>query len=364
MRSYLGWMLCAGIVFGTGCSQAPQQKAEKTAADTAAAGGSAQAIPAISGPKAYVSNETSGDMTIIDLTKMEAVATVPLGKRPRGIHPSPDGQVIYIALSGTPPAPPGVDESTLPPADKSADKIGVWDVKQNKITRTLEGGSDPENFAVSQDGKTLYVSNEDASGVSFIDVASGKVTQTVKTGDEPEGVTITPDGKRVYATSEDDGTLTVIDAETAKAIKTFKVGHRPRSIVFLPDGKHGYVNAENDGGIVYFDAVKNQEIRPISLGKPGDIKPMGLALAADASKLYVSTGRGHMVYVLDTATNKPTGHFEVGQRPWGIALTPDGKTMLTANGPSGDVSVVDLNLQVVTKKIKAGGGPWGIAIVE
>ena len=357
MRHHLRWLLCAAVLFASACSQAPPQKTEEKTAPAAS-------IPAIAGPRAYVSNETSGDMTIIDLTKMEAVATVPLGKRPRGIHPSPDGQFVYIALSGTPPAPPGVDESTLPPADKSADMIGVWDVKQNKIARTLQGGSDPENFAVSQDGKTLYVSNEDASGVSIIDVASGKVTQTIKTGDEPEGVSITPDGKRVYATSEDDGTLAVIDIETAKLIKTFKVGHRPRSIVFLPDGKHGYVNAENDGGIVYFDAVKNQEIRPIPLGKAGEIKPMGLAFSPDASKLYVTTGRGHMVFVVDTKTNKPVGSFEVGQRPWGIALTPDGKTMLTANGPSGDVSIIDVATQTVTKKVKAGGGPWGIALVQ
>ncbi len=349
-------VLYAAVLFASACSQAPQQKAEQKAPP-------ASTIPAISGPRAYVTNETSGDMTIIDLTKMEAVANVPLGKRPRGIHASPDGQFVYIALSGTPPAPPGVDESTLPPADKSADMIGVWDVKQNKIVRSLEGGSDPENFAVSEDGKTLYVSNEDASGVSFIDVASGKVMQTTKTGDEPEGVSITPDGQRVYATSEDDGTLSVIDAGTAKLIKTFKVGHRPRNILFLPDGKHGYVNAENDGGIVYFDAVKYQEIRPIPLGKPGDIKPMGLAFSPDSSKLYVTTGRGHMVFVVDTKTNKPIGSFEVGQRPWGIALTPDGKTMLTANGPSGDVSIIDVATQTVTKKVKAGGGPWGVLIV-
>jgi YVTN family beta-propeller protein len=336
------------------CSKAPEQASKAPE----------QAPAPPSGPRAYISNETSGDMTIIDLTKLEAVATVPLGKRPRGIHASPDGQTIYVALSGTPPAPPGVDESTLPPPDKSADGIGVWDVKQNKLVRMMQGGSDPENFAVSPDGKTIYVSNEDASGVSFIDIASGKVTQTIRTGEEPEGVTLTADGKRVFATSEDNGTLSAIDVADAKLIKTFKVGRRPRNIVFLPDGLHGYCNAENDGSIVYFDASKYQAVKPISLGKPGEIKPMGLALSPDGAKLYVTTGRGHMVFVVDTATNKPVGSFEVGQRPWGIGLTADGKTLITANGPSNDVSIVDAAAQTVTKKIKAGGGPWGVLILQ
>src|SRR5580698_10771387 len=164
-----------------------------------------------SGYRIYITNEISGDLSVIDSTTMDVVSTVPLGKRPRGIHASPDGKTIYVALSGSPPAPPGVDESTLPPPDHSADGIGVVDVATNKLVRMLKAGSDPENFDVSLDGKTIYVSNEDASGVSFIDVAAGELTKTIKTGEEPEGVTVSPDGTLVYSTNEEDGTVTVID---------------------------------------------------------------------------------------------------------------------------------------------------------
>src|SRR5262249_8567440 len=129
------------------------------------------------------------------------------------------------------------------------------------------------------------------------------------------------------------------------------------------DGKRGYVNAENDGGIVLFDSVKNEMIQAISLGTPGEIKPMGLVLSPDASKLYVSTGRGRKVFIVDTKTNQPLSSFEVGQRPWGIAVSPDGKTLFTANGPSNDVSVIDLENQTVIKKIPVTGGPWGILII-
>src|SRR5438552_1696406 len=71
-----------------------------------------------SGYRVYVTNESSGDLSIIDGSTLEVIATVPLGKRPRGIHVSPDGRTIYVALSGSPQAPPGVDENTLPPPDK------------------------------------------------------------------------------------------------------------------------------------------------------------------------------------------------------------------------------------------------------
>src|SRR5580692_2223934 len=195
------------------------------------------------GYRAYVTNETSGDMTVIDSGTMDVVENIHLGKRPRGIHASPDGKLLYIALSGSPIAGPGVDESTLPPPDKSADGIGVFDIAQNKIVRTIEGGSDPENFAVSKDGKWIYVSNEDDDGVSFIDLTAGKlVPPTIKTGEEPEGVTLTPDGKTTYPTNEADGTVSVIDTEARKLVKTFKVGRRPRNVLIMPDLQHAYVN--------------------------------------------------------------------------------------------------------------------------
>jgi YVTN family beta-propeller protein len=134
-------------------------------------------------------------------------------------------------------------------------------------------------------------------------------------------------------------------------------------VIFMPDGKHAWVNAENDGAIGYLDTVKNILIRPVLLGKPGEIKPMGLAMSADASRLYVTTGRGKILFIIDTATNQPIASFEVGQRPWGVALSPDGRTLYSANGPSNDVSVVDLSANMVMKKIPVSAGTWGVVVL-
>jgi YVTN family beta-propeller protein len=321
------------------------------------------AAPEPTGPRLYVTNEVSGDLTVIDAGTHKVIATVPLGKRPRGIHPSPDGKTLYVALSGSPIAGPDVDESTLPPADHSADGIGVIDVAQNKLVRILHAGNDPENFDVSQDGKQIYVSNEDDAEVSIIDVDAGNVAQSFKMGEQPEGVKVTPDGKLVFVTSEEDGNISVLDPVAKKIISTFKVGHRPRSIAFLPGGKVGYVNAENDGTVVVFDAVHHKMLKAIAIGKPGIIKPMAVLLSPDASRLYVSTGRGQQVFTIDTATNAVLSSVTVGKRPWGIALSADTKTLYSANGPSNDVSIVDLATNTVTGSIKVGSGPWGVVVL-
>jgi len=243
------------------------------------------------GYRIYVTNERSGDLSVIEAATHEVIATVPLGKRPRGIHASPDRQTIYVALSGSPIAGPGVDESKLPPPDKKADAIGVFDVRTNKLVRLIPAGSDPEEFDLSKDGTLLYCSNEDAGLASIVDIATGQVITSIPVGPEPEGVTTSPDGKLVFVTSEQGGTIAVIDAPAHKPIKTIPVGNRPRHVAFFPDGSKAYVTRENDGVISLIDTIKHQPIQTIELGPAGDIKPASVILSPDATKAYVSTGR-------------------------------------------------------------------------
>ena len=310
----------------------------------------------------YVTNEASGDLTIIDLATQTVVSTIPLGKRPRGIAASPDGTLLYVALSGSPPAPPGVDETTLPPADRSADGIGVVDVRKQKLIKVMTSGTDPEELAVSHDGTRVFVANEDAGQLSVIDTGSGQIVDRFKIGDEPEGVTVHPvNGNIVYVTSEEDSAVYVVDVVAKKVVKRIEVGPRPRSVAFVPDGSRAYVPSENGGTLSVIDTKRMVVVKTIKLGD--GMRPMGTVMAKDGKHLYTSIGRSKMVLTIDTATDGVVGSVEAGQRPWGIALSPDGQTLFTANGPDGDVSVIDVATNQETKKIPVGRGPWGLAVV-
>jgi YVTN family beta-propeller protein len=79
--------------------------------------------------------------------------------------------------------------------------------------------------------------------------------------------------------------------------------------------------------------------------------------------VYVTTGRGGHVDVLDAASLEVIASIAVGARPWGIGLSPDGGHLYTANGPSNDVSVIDTVSLSVIATIKAGEKPWGLIVV-
>ncbi|MEO8678068.1 MAG: hypothetical protein ABI665_03425 [Vicinamibacterales bacterium] len=310
----------------------------------------------------YVTNELGGDLSVVDVATEKVIATIPLGKRPRGLRASADGALLYVALTGSPFAPPGVDESTLPPPDKLADGIGVVDVKARKLLKVIPGGSDPEQVEVSADGTRLFVANEDVALASVLDVKSDKVVATVKVGRDPEGVNIRPDGTEVYVTSETDNAVYVIDALKPRLLKKILVGPRPRSTTFLPDSSRAYVPAEEGALIVVLDTKTRAEITRIPLA--GEMqRPMGGVMSPDGKFLYMTTGRGKTVVIIDTATNQVIGSVEVGERPWGIAISRDGSRLFTANGPGGDLSIVDTATRRVTARIKVGDRPWGVVFL-
>ena len=74
-------------------------------------------------PKAYVTNERSNDLSVIDSATDKVIATIPVGERPRGIRLSPDGQ-RYVALG---------DE----------DRIAVVDTTSLQVVEKISAGTDP-----------------------------------------------------------------------------------------------------------------------------------------------------------------------------------------------------------------------------
>jgi YVTN family beta-propeller protein len=321
----------------------------------------------------YVTNERSGDVTVIDGADLKVVATVPVGKRPRGIHVSPDGKLVYVALSGTPiEAPPQIDAHGNPVfekkrddddnADKTADGIGVLDAAARKLTGKLHAGSDPEEFALSKDGRHIYISNEDTKTASVINIASGKLEHIVPVGQEPEGVTTTPDGRQFYVTCEAGGDIYVVDTSTYAAVAHFKVNGRPRSVAFMSSGGIGFIPSESAGELNIIDSAKPMVLKTIAL--PTGSRPMRVKLSPDEKRLYVSNGRAGTISVFDTHSYELLNTIKVGTRPWGIGISPDGKFLFAANGPSNDVSVVDLKSNLEVARVKAGSSPWGIAITS
>jgi len=317
--------------------------------------------------RGYVSNEDGESVSVLDTGSNTRIATIDVGKRPRGMKLSRDGSRLFVAVSGLPKCPPSVpdEECAKLERDLKADGIAIVDTSRHKLIEVLAAGSDPEQFDISNDDKRLYVANEDVGMLSIVDVAAGKVIERIKVGQEPEGVALTPNGRWVLVTNESGGSVTVIDTSTLKVAKTVAVGKRPRDMAFGPDGDTAYVSGEMDASLYRMNVTGNVPVQRL-LQLREEARPMAVILDAHRKRLYLSTGRGGTVAVVDM-TAAPKGarlikEVSVGKRPWGMALSADGRYLYTANGPSNDVSVVDTTTLSEVKRIPVGQSPWGIVL--
>lgn len=268
----------------------------------------------------------------------------------------------FHRVQEVPKCPPTVpdEECEKLGRDVKADGVAVIDTKTLKVTKVFEAGSDPEQFDLGNDGR-LYVANEDIATATVLDTKTGKIIARVKVGEEPEGVRVSPNGLYTLVTNESDNSISVIDTKSLKEVKHIVVGKRPRDAAFTPDSKIAYVSGEFDSSVYRVSIPEGDVERIVQLDV--NAKPMSVKLDSKRNRLYVSTGRGGKVAVIDlSGTPKLLKEIPVGQRPWGIALSADGKWLYTANGPSNDVSVVDTTAMKVVKKIPVDKSPWGVAL--
>src|SRR3977135_3532517 len=100
---------------------------------------------------AYVSNEKSNTVSVIDTDKWAVIKTIKVGQRPRGIEFTKDGEFVLVA---------GGHDCTSQMIDPAT----------QQVADTLPSGPDPELFIQDKAGKILYVANENDNTVTVIDI--------------------------------------------------------------------------------------------------------------------------------------------------------------------------------------------------
>ncbi len=295
--------------------------------------------------RAYVSNEKDNSISVIDLETFKVVAVWKVGKRPRGILVSEDGNKLYVCAS-------------------DSDTVQVLDINSGKVIGELPSGEDPEQFALHPNGKLLFVANEDDNMTTVLDVVSGKAVATIPVGVEPEGMAVSPDGRWAVNTSETTNMVHWIDTKLMQVTDNTLVDQRPRYAAFNADGTQLWVSAEIGGTVSIINVADRKLTRKLTFHVRGiekdKVQPVGIAFSKDGKRAYVALGPANRVAVVDTASYEVLDYLLVGRRVWHLDATPNGNYILTTNGVSGDVSVIDVGKSKVIKTVKVGRYPWGI----
>lgn len=324
-------------------------------------------LPAPKGIFAYVSDNGSDTVSVLDLPSNEVVAQVPVGRDPIGIdgphHLAVDPRgIVYVALSyPAPPTAPG------PHAAHSSSTRPGWVLKlapdDLHILGEVQIDPNPGEIVLSPDGSKLIVTHFDlaraidpkldAEGqkatVGIIDPASLVVDgtpslRTIKTCRAPHGASIAPDGKTAYVACYGDDALAIVDLVDPKAaVSMVPVGSKgPYSAVLNASGSLVAVGNTDGKETKIFD-VATRTMKTVTVVSQG--APYFPAWSRDDAKLWIPTQAPDALVVADAVSGAVVKQrvFDASscQRPHEAVLgAEDGLIYLVCEGDHKSTSVV------------------------
>lgn len=302
-------------------------------------------------PFAFVANNASNNVSVIDVATNTVVNTIALATQtnPKAVAASATtsrafvgGAAVYAinTFAGT------VGTSPLLSANVSSlvlNKVGsilfatVPSQSSGQVCRVDTGGTlspvcvnvgaAPSGLALSPDESKLVVSNQNSNTASVIDVATNSVVATVPVGAEPWGVSFSADGARAFIANFGPDTVSVLDMATLSVIDTIPVATNPISIVTHPNGNVAYVTG-GLGTLTSLDLHSLAVLSTISVGSGA----FGISITRDGNWLFVANSGANTVSVVRTSDFVVVDTIAVGQSPLSAGQFIGGGKLLDIDG--------------------------------
>jgi 40-residue YVTN family beta-propeller repeat len=300
---------------------------------------------------AYVPNEKSNTVSIINTTTNTVISTLPVKNAPDGVAVNYDGTRVYVTNFG--------NDSDL------GNTISIINTDSDKVITMLVGagnGIKPFGVAITPD-ETLYVTNYLTNNVYAINPITNYCSPPIQVGSGPLGVAITPNGKWVYVANSGSNNVSVIDTANKTVIDTVNVGLHPYGVAVDYNGTKVYVTNQNSHNVSVIDTATNTVTATVNVTN----HPKGITVNPNNKWIYVANCCQYVgtVSVINTTTNTVTKNISVDESPCGVAVTHDGKWVyVTTSGSENDpgsISIINTTTNtVIQNRVIVGTCPSGI----
>ena len=287
------------------------------------ASGAVTAIPVGKGPKAvavnpvknraYVINEFSGTMSVIDGATNRVSATVDVGPLPSSIALNPETNKIYVARSYGNGFITVVDGATNTPTQV---KVGV---EANAI-------------AVNSKSNKIYLVGYEDHSVTVVDGATD-TSSKVPAGTHLWEIAVDPARNRIYLPNSGDGRVDVIHDQSSS---TVAAGSFPCAVALDPASDRAYVL--NYGSDSYGGEYRKQH--GDGDGAHGKTATGDRGEREDPSDLRGEYAQRN-VTVIDGNTHTVVAVVAAGEGPYSIAVNAVTNKVYVANRLSRKVTVID-----------------------
>ena len=275
----------------------------------------------------------------------QITARIPVGPLPYAIDFSPDGSRIYTTASGN-------------------DTLLAIDAKSRAIVGRAATGREPVLARVTPDGKTILVVNRAAASLGIHDATTLAPSGSVSVVAQPDDVAVLPDSSLAFVLSRNERRISVVDLRRGVLVTNLELAGQPTDMLLKPDGGELYVISPEAHGLQAINTWTHEVGDYMVLGSA----PTRGALSADASLLYVSDTAAGRVTPVDIFNRRivrdPGKGFPVpaGDAPAALRFDPDENLLLVVNQGSGDLAVIRVRTNFLVTMIPVGDHPQDLAV--
>ena len=294
----------------------------------------------------FVSNERGNGLTVLSAADYSLVGEIKTPRRPRGMLFSPDHKKLYVACGGADliavvdvaglkvvdrigriPDPETFDLDAsgthLYISNEEDAELTVLDLATKQAVGHFKVGLEPEGVLLNHDGSVVYVAAEGSNLVHAINLASRKRTD-IPVGTRPRRFALTPDGKQLWVSSELAGQVDVIDTATLRVVDKIDFlppGMRredvsPVALAMDRAGKTAYVTLGRANHVAVVDVASRKVEDYLLVGH----RPWGIAFDREQKRLFVANGGSDDISIIDVAHRRVVKSVPVGHYPYGVAI--------------------------------------------
>jgi len=293
--------------------------------------------------KAYITNQESNKLDVIDLNIKKKVGEIDLGGNPAGIFIDKQKMVIFVSNPGS----------------NNISKININD----QFHEFIPGGKSPMSLYFSKSNDSLLVTNWYDNEVSIIDTNLKKIIKTIPVGKSPAGIYVDEKQKLAFVANRDDDSVSIIDLIEFNVIKTLKVQKAPYGIFSDESIDEIFVTNVQSSSISLLSKKSLEVLDHILVGK----WPYQVAYEKKKKILYVTNQRDNSISVIDLKKRKKIRTLDnICEYPEGIDISYDENLIIVACWFDDNIILLDLNSNELIQEIGVSGGPrsFGKFILE
>ena len=204
----------------------------------------------------WASDTSTDEVIFYDLQEQKIDGRVEVSTWPAHSALSRDGKLLYVS-------------------GETAGDLTVIDVARREIVaRHVHGGGDAMGLAVTADGRFVYAAAGENKAVLKFDTATNTPVATIALPGVVHEATLTLDGRYLYTTLRRKNRIVVIDTATDRTVATIPQKAYPDLVTMEPAGRHAFVTNRWADLVSVIDLTTHTQIRTIPVGKA----PHGMAL--------------------------------------------------------------------------------------